>query len=56
MVHAQVEIKHNTVCTIACLTPLQYATHGNNSHYISGDYFIKITTLLKSVNKCVLEA
>ena len=35
--------KHNTVCSLACLTPLLYAMHGNNSHYASGVYFIKYT-------------
>ena len=35
--------KHKTVCTLACLTPLLYAIHGNNSHYASGGYFIKYT-------------
>ena len=27
---------HKTMCTLACLTPLLYAMHGNNSHYASG--------------------
>ena len=35
--------KHKTVCTLASLTPLLYAIHGNNSHYASGGYFIKYT-------------
>ena len=36
--------KHKTVCALACLTPLLYAMHGNNSsHYASGGYFIKYT-------------
>ena len=35
--------KHKTVCTLACMTPLLYAIHGNNSHYASGGYFIKYT-------------
>ena len=33
----------SAVCTLACLTPLLYAMHGNNSHYASGGYFIKYT-------------
>ena len=46
--------KHKTVCTLACLTPLLYDIHGNNSHYDSGGYFIKIILkMLKNVNKCV---
>ena len=35
--------KHKTICTLACLTPLLYAIHGNNSHYASGGYFIIYT-------------
>ena len=35
--------KHKTMCTLACLTPLLYAMHGNNSHYASGGYFMKYT-------------
>ena len=35
--------KHTTVYTLACLTPLLYAIHGNNSHYASGGYLIKYT-------------
>ena len=35
--------KHKTVCTLACLTPLLYAMHGNNSHYASRGYFTKYT-------------
>ena len=44
---------HKTVCTLACLTPLLYAMHGNNSHYASGGYLINILKMLKNVNKCV---
>ena len=35
--------KHKTICTLACLTPLLYVMHGNNSHYASGGHFIKYT-------------
>ena len=35
--------KHKTMCTLACLTPLLYAMHGNNSYYASGGYFIIYT-------------
>ena len=35
--------KHKTMCTLACLTHLLYAMHGNNSHYASGGYFMKYT-------------
>ena len=42
MVHVQV-VKNKTMCTLACLTPLLHAIHGNNSHYASGGYFIKYT-------------
>ena len=35
--------KHKTKYALACLTHLQYAMHGNNSHYASGGYFIKYT-------------
>ena len=35
--------KHKTICTLACLTPLLHAMHGNNSYYASGGYFIKYT-------------
>ena len=42
MVHVPV-VKNIRQCTLACLTPLLYAIHGNNSHYASGGYFIKYT-------------
>ena len=35
--------KHKTICTVACLTPLLHAMHGNNSYYASGGYFIIYT-------------
>ena len=35
--------QHKTMCTLACLTPLLYAMHGNTSHYASGGYLIKYT-------------
>ena len=43
--------KHKTVCTLACLTPLLYAIHGNNSHYAS--ILSNILKMPKNVNKCV---
>ena len=35
--------KHKTMCTLACLTQLLHAMHGNNSYYASGGYFIIYT-------------
>ena len=35
--------KHKTMCTLACLTHLLHAMHGNNSYYASGGYFIIYT-------------
>ena len=43
MVQAQVVKKHKTICTLACLTPLLHAMHGNHSYYASGGYFIIYT-------------
>ena len=47
--------KHNTMCTLACLTPLLYAMHGNSSHYVSGGYLIKYAQNAEktSINVCV---
>ena len=33
--------KHKTMCTLAYLTPLLYAMHGNSFHYVSRGYLIK---------------
>ena len=35
--------KHKTMCTLACLTTLMHAMHGNNSYYDSGGNIIKYT-------------
>ena len=35
--------KHKTICTLACLTHLLHAMHGNKSYYASGGYFIIYT-------------
>ena len=40
--------KHKT-CTLACLTPLPHAMHGNNSYNASGGYFIIYT---QNAEKC----
>ena len=42
MVQAQV-VKNIRQCTLACLTHLLHAMHGNNSYYASGGYFIIYT-------------
>ena len=41
MVQAQVVKKHKTMCTLAYLTPLLYAMHGNSFHYVIRGYLIK---------------
>ena len=54
MVQAQVVKKHKTMCTLAYLTPLLYAMHGNSFHYVSIEViWSNMLKMMKNVNKYV---